>query len=129
MLKKKRNREGGYQRKKFIGITLFNIGINNPYEHLYGKRFEDPKESMKGEECKKLNYIKGIEKRSFYVLNEIVESFKENFRNEGFSDSQILNALILNSMNMKKAYNFLKNPQKVNKSIVIFDLRNYFQSG
>ena len=51
MLKKKRTREGGYQRKRFIGIIINNKGINNPYEHLYGKRFEDPKESLKGDEC------------------------------------------------------------------------------
>lgn len=70
----------------------------------------------------------GIEKRSYYVLNEIVEAFKETFRNEGFSDSQILNALILNSMNMKKAFTFLKNPVKVNKSKLKTKLRNHFQS-
>ena len=57
-----------------------------------------------------------MEKRSYYVLNEIVDAFKDTFKNEGFSDSQILNAFILNSMNMKKSFTFLKNPTKVNKS-------------
>jgi len=72
---------------------------------------------MKGEE--------NVEKRSYYVLNEIVETFKDSFRNENFSDSQILNALILNSMNMKKAYGFLKNPNKVNKKAVFSQAEDY----
>jgi hypothetical protein len=63
---------------------------------------------LKGEES--------VERISYYVLNEILKALKEIFKNENFTDSQILNALMLNSMNMKKAYTFLKNPSKVNKS-------------
>jgi len=99
LLRKKRIREGFCKRKKFIGI-------NNPFEHLFGKRF-DNKDPLKP--------VEYVDKKSYFILNEIIDSFKEAFNKENFSDLQILNALYLNSMNIKKAYQYLRNPSKAGK--------------
>jgi len=109
LLRKKRIREGFCKRKKFIGI-------NNPFEHLFGKRF-DNKDPLKP--------VEYVDKKSYFILNEIIDSFKEAFNKENFSDLQILNALYLNSMNIKKAYQYLRNPSKAGKKNVFTQAEDF----
>jgi hypothetical protein len=55
------------------------------------------------------------ERQKYLCINELIETFKNIFNNRKYSDSFILDALNINSMNIENTFNYLLNPNANSK--------------
>ena len=60
-----------------------------------------------------------IERQKYLCINEIIEEFKDIFKHKNYTESFLLEALNINSMNVENTYNYLKNPNGISKNKLI----------